>query len=125
MRGAPTPASAWRNTVEAMRPPARKRSQRRAVSGDKVGRRSRNRIAAKIGARRLSGARTAASSASNRSGAARNAARAPARASSLRPGRMALRIAASNTLAGSASGVSLLTTTRLTTKLWVRATSPR
>ena len=40
----------------------------------------------------------------------------PARASSLRPGNTALRIAASNTRAGSASGVSLLTTTRLTTK---------
>ena len=85
-----------------------------------AGRRSRNRIAAKTGARRLSGPRTAASSASNRSGTARNAARAPARASSLRPGRTALRIAASYTRAGSASGVSLLTTTRLTTKLWVR-----
>ena len=86
MRGAPTPASAWRNTVDAMRPPARNRSQRRAVSGGSVGRRSRNRMAAKIGARRLSGARTAASSASNRSGAARSAASAPAERVVVAPG---------------------------------------
>ena len=82
-------------------------------------------MAANTGARPASGWLTVRSSASSRSGASPQDRQAAAIASSLRFGNTVSRIAASNTRAGSDSGVSLLTTTRLTTKSWVRATSAR
>jgi len=125
IRPAPAWVSAWRIAGALTFMPDHSRVMRRSISGVVEARRSRNTHAAKIGANPAPGALTAASSASSASGRSRRAATQAATGASGRSGSAASRSAAASTCPGCESGVSLLTTTRLTTKLCCRATSAR